>query len=239
MAHQMLLRRFEILLVVACLCTGEALAGIGASGEGSNPSTTTPYNGNQNGFEIIADVTYDPSAGPWIKQLVNDLGGGQIQSGMRVNITETLTNTGSLSWTDWHEEILTLTGGGGGGGTSLGFLFDKNFLNLMADYGNGFQPLVESVDYTVMEMDYLGPGSSGLNMGLEAIWIFFEPHAVIQTSDTLKIEKQIFEVHLDGNIWQQGEFVEIAQYPTIPEPSTMMLATMALGLFGWRRQQRT
>jgi|GEM_PF-4212926 len=235
MSGQMLFRGLVISLAVACLCATEALAGIGASEDVGNSSTTTEYNGGNGGFEIIEDVTYDPGAGPWIKQLINNPSGGPIVSGFRVNIMETLTNTGTRSWTDWHEEILTDTLINGF--PERGFLFDKNFLNLMADYGNGFQPLAEITDYTVMGMDYVGPGSSNENMGLEAIWIFFEPHAVIQTGDTLKIEKQIFEVHLDANVWQPGEFVEIAQYPTIPEPSSILLAAASLVFLACRRRK--
>lgn len=238
MSNLKLIRRLGVSLAVACLCTTEALAGIGASENEGNPSTTTQYVGNNSGFEITEDVTYDPSAGRWIKQLVNNpFGGSPIQSGLRVNITETLTNTGSSSWTDWHEEIITDTLINGF--PERGFLFDKNFLNLMADYGSGFQSLVEIVDYTVSAMDYVGPGSSNENMGLEAIWIFFEPHAVIKTGDTLKIEKQIFEVHLDANPWQPGEFVEIAQYPTIPEPTSLVLAAVAFGFIACRRRKHS
>ena len=51
---------------------------------------------------------------------------------------------------------------------------------------------------------------------------------LLQTGDKLKIEKRIFEVHLDGNVWQRGEFVEIAQYPTVPEPTTLTLASLGL-----------
>jgi hypothetical protein len=232
---QKLLRRLKFLLAVGCLCTTEAIAGVTASGDGSNPSTTTQHVGDENGFEITEDVAYDPSAGLWIKQLINDPNGVPIVSGTRVNITETLTNTGTSEWTDWHEEILTTTGGEE---SPLGFLFDKNSLNLMADYGSGFLALIEGVDYTVVEMDYLGPGWDDDNMGLEAIWIFFEPHAVIQAGDELKIEKQIFEVFLDGDVWDPGELVEIAQYPTVPEPSTFVLGTIGLLGLGCRRRKR-
>lgn len=238
MTGQSLFRGLATSLFVGCVCTVEAMAGITASGNFNNPSTTTQHVGDKpDGFEITDDVGFDPSKGPWIKQLVNDPQGIGISSGNRVNIIETFTNTGTQHWTDWHEEILTTTifvggggGGGGGGEPPPGFLFDKNFFNLMADRGAGFEGLVENVDYTKATMEFLGPGSGNDNMGLEAIWIFFEPHAAIQPGDTIKIEKQIFEVHLDGNIWQPGEFVEIAQYPTVPEPSCLLLAATLLGL---------
>jgi len=241
MSYQMLFSRFTIALALACVCTTAAAAGISASG-GGDGNTTTQYDGNSSGFAIDEGVAYDPSAGPWIKQLTNT--GNGIASGNRVNITETLTNIGPYGWTDWHEEIITTTTGGGGGGgggggePQLGFVFDKDFLSLMADYGSGFEALVENVDYSVMSMPYEGPGAGGDNMGLQAIWILFEPHAVIQTDDVLKIEKQIFEVYLDGNIWQQDEFVEIVEYPTIPEPSVFVLAAIGLLSLSIGRQRR-
>jgi hypothetical protein len=222
-----------LLLLFSCVTSH---AQISASDNDSAPSTVTQYFGNESdGFSLGAWVEFDPNSGPWVKQLTNEPSGSPIASGRRVTITETLQNFGTVSWTDWHEEILTET---------LidfqpqpGFLFDKNFLNLTADYGNGFQGLVGGVDYTVTEMQYNGPGSGNTNMGLQAIWIFFEPHAVIQPGDTLKIEKQIFEVHLDSNLWQPGEFVEIAQYPTVPEPSSCLLAAV-LGFFLLGRGKR-
>ena len=61
---------------------------------------------------------------------------------------------------------------------------------------------------------------------------------MIQPGDTLKIEKQIFEVHLDGNLWEPGEFAEIAQYPTIPEPSSFLLAATVLGFIVGGRRKR-
>ncbi len=128
--------------------TSAAQAAITASGNSGNPSTITPYNGSQGGFTISEDVAFDPSAGPWVKQLVNT--GGGISSGMRVNISETFTNAGPVAWTDWHEEIISTTDMGTGG-PQPGFLFDENSLSVSVDNGGGFQLLTEGLDYTLAQ----------------------------------------------------------------------------------------
>lgn len=214
-----------------------ATAGIGASGDFNKPSTDTDHLGDQfSGFDIVGDVTLDPSSGPWIKSLINS--GPSIASGTEVFINETFTNTGSIAWTDWHEEIISIAmaGGGGGGGTQVpGFLFRNGSVNLQADYGAGFVSLLEGPDYSLQTMDYNGPPISGNNNNWEAVWIFFEPHAVIQTGDTLRIEKRIFEIFGDGNIWQTNTSAQIAQYPT-PEPTTaLIIAPLATAVLLRRR----
>ncbi len=200
---------------------------LGASGNYNLPTTDTEYFGDQGGgFNITASLHLDPLAGPWVKSLTNS--GPSIASGTEVFIAETLTNDGSIPWTDWHEEILSIStvgggGGGGGGGIQVpGFLFRNGSVNLQADYGSGFVSLFEGPDYSLQSMDYNGPAISGNNNNWQAVWIFFEPHAVIQTGDTLRIEKRIFEIYGDGNIWQSGEAAQIAQYPT-PEPTTALI----------------
>jgi hypothetical protein len=192
-------------------------APLGASGNFNLPTTDTEYLGDQGGgFDIVASLHLDPFAGPWVKSLTNL--GPSLSSGTEVFITETLTNDGPITWTDWHEEIISV--GGGSGGQLPGFLFRNGSVNLQADYGAGFVSLFEGPDYTLQTMVYDGPPISGNNNNWEAVWIFFEPHAVIETGDTLRIEKRIFEIYGDGNIWQTGESAQIAQYPT-PEPTTL------------------
>ena len=212
-----------------------------ASFDDSNPSVTTQFNGNQGGFVVNENVSYDPNSGPWIKQFVN-VGGG-IGSGMNVPLTETFFNSGTATWTDWHEEILSTTmvpagtvGGGGGGGGGMvtvpGFLFRNNGSLVVKKNG---APLIQGTDYTRMTTDYMGSfAAGGPNWG--AIWILFEPSGLIHPGQTLTIEKQIFEVFEDSNIWMNGEYAEIQQYPTVPEPSSLiLLAAGATLLTLWRR----
>lgn len=231
-----LLTAATAMLVVACLSyTPSVFAQVGASGNNNQPSETTSYNLSQGGdsFDITEDVVLDPGSGPWLKELVNNSGQG-IASGMEKTINETLTNAGTIPWTDWHEEVISLT-------TiimpddAFGFVFPQNPINLMADYGGGFVNLVEGPDYSLIGTPYSGPGMAG-NMGYVAIDIFFAPGATIYPGDTLKIEKRIFEVFNDANIWQPGEAAVIAEYPT-PEPvSAALFAVGMLGLFARRRE---
>jgi hypothetical protein len=212
-------------------------AALGVSGDFGLPTTDTEYFGDQgSGFDIVASLHLDPLAGPWVKSLTNI--GPSLSSGTEVFITETLTNDGPIPWTDWHEEIISVAnvGGGGGGGTQVpGFLFRNGSVNLQADYGAGFVSLLEGPDYSLQTMDYNGPPVNGNNNNWEAVWIFFEPHAVIETGDTLRIEKRIFEIYGDGNIWQTGESAQIAQYPT-PEPTTaLIIAPLATAVLLRRR----
>ncbi len=209
-------------------------AAVTASGNQGNTPTVTQHNGNlANGFTVNEDVAFDSSAGHWIKQLVNS--GGGISSGDRVDIVETFTNTGLDAWTGWHEQIISVTEISG---PQPGFLFDENSLMVSVDAGGGFQLLSAGVDYNVVATDYMGPGMGVGNVGWQAVSIFFEPHALIQAGDALRIDKQIFEVFLDVDVWPTGEAAEIAQYPIVPEPSSWVLAALGLAGLAVRMSQR-
>ncbi|MEX2114320.1 MAG: hypothetical protein WD845_14095 [Pirellulales bacterium] len=215
--------------------TDVADAAITASGNQGNPTTVTQHDGNMgNGFAINEDVAFDTSGGPWVKQLVN--AGGGISSGVRVDITETFTNTGLNAWTGWHEQIISVTDISG---PQPGFLFDEDSLVVSLDAGGGFQPLSAGVDYSVVATDYTGPGMGVGNVGWQAVSIFFEPHSLVHAGDALRIDKQIFEVFLDVNIWPTGEAAEIAQYPTVPEPSAWVLAALGLAIVLPRARRRS
>jgi hypothetical protein len=85
----------------------------------------------------------------------------------------------------------------------------------------------------------MGGGDPG-NVGhWEAISILFAPHRVIETGDVLLIEKDIFEVFGDANIWMPGEAAQIAEYPTgVPEPAALSTLAIATGaLLGGRRRR--
>jgi len=202
-------------------------APLGASGNFNLPTTNTEHFGDQgSGFNITASLHLDPLAGPWVKSLTNN--GSSLSSGTEVFITETLTNDGPFSWSQWHMQIIGLV-------QVPGFLFRNGSVNLQADYGAGFVSLFEGPDYSLQTMDYNGPPISGNNNNLVAVWIFFEPHAVIKTGDTLRSESRIFEIFGDGNIWQTGESAQIAQYPT-PEPTTaLIIAPLATAVLLRRR----
>jgi len=179
---------------------------------------------------IVEDVALDFSAGPWLKDLVNATGSGFL-SGQNRTISETLTNAGTLTWTGWHERVVTRTTvGGGQPDNSPGFLFRPNSLTLSANRGAGFVPLVENVDYTVAATS--PPPGSGGGSEWETITITFTPQAVIEPGDILNIQKDIFEVFGDADIWMPGEAARIGEYPIgVPEPgglATIAVAAVAL-----------
>ena len=79
-------------LCAALAATRTALAVIAAGDNQFGPSTVSLYDGNQNtGFSVVEDVSYDGSAGQWLKKFRNDGTGpamGQIFSGTYVHIDE-------------------------------------------------------------------------------------------------------------------------------------------------------
>jgi hypothetical protein len=201
---------------------------IGASSDITQPITSTNHSvtGPPSGAStsIVADIAHDLNSGPWHKNLINN-GTNAIPSGNNVGIQEVLTNTGAATWTGWNERVVTRTTINTPN-DSPGFLFRQSSLALQADYGAGFVPLTQGPDYTVTVVPYSGPPDpSGNGQGWEEITIFLAPVRSIQTSNRLQINKQIFEVFLDGNLWNLGEAAEIAQYPiAVPEPASLGLA---------------
>src|SRR5206468_1166988 len=117
-----------------------------------------------------------------------------------------------------------------------GFLFNPNSLALSANYGGGFIPLAQGVDYTVAPTLYSGPPDPGNNGNWEAIDIFFAPNRVIATGNVLQIQKSIFEVFGDADPWRPAEASVIAEFPS-PEPTGFsFLAPLALA--GLARSRR-
>jgi hypothetical protein len=234
---------------VMLLAGGGAARGavIGASGDETQPSAETVYpvgggsgSGGPPNVLIVEDVALDFGAGVWMKDLVNATENG-FSSGQNRSIAELLTNAGSLTWTGWHERIVTRTTGGGGGGgpgnDPPGFLFRENSLVLSANYGAGVVPLTQGVDYTVAPTQ--GPPGSGNGPDWETITITFAPHAVIEPGDILEIRKDIFEVFGDGNIWMPEEAARIGQFPIgVPEPgAAVFIGGAAAGAMVRRRRR--
>jgi len=212
----------------------QAWAAVEASG-GAGPSVSTEQEGNVNGFTIVANVLHDPSAGPWEKHLVNT--GGGIESGLLVPITEVLTNIGTDAWTDWHEEIIGPFDTFGFGPATI-FAFERESVNV---YRNG-DLLSEGPDYTLQFTLHpvVQPGPNPQNHAesgqhWQSVSIFFSGSNSIQPSDTLTIEKNIFETYLNGTIWMPSIEPVIAQYPTVPEPTTLVYFLAALAVLGGRR----
>jgi hypothetical protein len=208
-----------------------AFATIVAGDNPSGPTSLSTYNDNGSGYLVVETVSYDGTAGAWQKELINNRN-GVIPSGNQVSIDEQLTNAGPRSWTDWHEAILPNPSDP----PFPDFLFTAGSLLVTRNA----VPLTAGIDYTLSTT--VDNSGIGITPGGDwvALSIFFSPSAVIQPGDVLGITKNIFEVFNDGDVWDVGEFALLGQYPTVPEPSSLVLA--AFGLIGlaawsWRRKR--
>jgi PEP-CTERM motif len=234
------MKRILCCVAVVLLSCGmnQAWAAVEASG-GAGPSVSTDHDGNANGFAITMNVLHDPSAGPWLKHLMNT--GSGIESGLLVPITEELTNIGNEAWTDWHEEIVGPVEDNTSFGPATAFAFERDSVDV---YRNG-NLLTKGPDYTLQFTLHpvVQPGPNPANHAeqgqhWQSVSIFFDASNTIQPSDTLTITKNIFETYLNGNIWSPGIVPVIAQYPTVPEPSTFVYLAAAVAVLGQRRLRR-
>jgi hypothetical protein len=209
-------------LLALCVVIGStrsALAVVADSDNPSGPSTTTHYTGNESsGFSIVENIAYDPSAGQWQKELENvgsGTGNGQIFSGVHVAVDELLTNVGEDTWTDWHEAVLSMNSSPPG----PDFLIDSGTMSV---YRNGGL-LNPGSDYSIVPVSLANEDSTP---DWSAVSIFFNPSSSIQPSDTLRITEQIYEVFGDGDTWVVGESAVLGQYPSVPEPASLSLASL-------------
>src|SRR5262245_37778905 len=82
--------RLSLAVALVTEAISSSAASIGASGDTNMPSTRIIY---FVGDPINESVAFDPTSGPWLKDLWNN--GGNIASGQNVLMTETLFNGGS------------------------------------------------------------------------------------------------------------------------------------------------
>jgi hypothetical protein len=208
---------------------------VSASGDLLQPSQSTS---NSITAPILESVAYDTSAGPWLNNMVNDMGHG-IASGNNVAIIEELTNSGGATWTAWSESVASRTAIDNPD-DAPGFLISPGTVSVEADLGSGFLTLVSGTDYVLTTTDYSGEPFSGNNGNWEAIRIDLMPSAQIAPGDKLRINKEVFEVFGDGNVWQPDEAAQIAEFPVVPEPGALAILALAaaLPLLRVRRHQR-
>jgi D-serine deaminase-like pyridoxal phosphate-dependent protein len=210
---------YVLVLCAVLAATRSALAVVAASDNPSGPSTTTHYTGNQSsGFSIVENIAYDPSAGQWQKELENvggTMGTGEIFSGTHVAVDERMTNAGEIAWTDWHEAVLSTNISPPG----PGFLIDSGTMSVFRNGGL----LTQGSDYSIVPVSLANEDSTP---DWSAVSIFFNPGSSIQPGDTLRISEQIYEVFGDGNTWVVGESAVLGQYPTVPEPASLSLASL-------------
>jgi hypothetical protein len=219
-------RSVLVLAFAISLFSSTAAAALPASPDPSMPSTVTTTDGNSAGFAVFEDVAYDPASGPWLLELRN--AGSGISSGDAVPLSLTLTNTGSIAWTEWHQAVASTTVTSSGV-TIPGFLFVADSL-VVARNGT---PLIEGVDYTLTPTAHTatdGP-PGGTNFGhWEGVSIVFSASGEIAPGQTLTIEQQIFEVFLDGDPWRPDDVAVIQQHPSVPEPRTWGMLALAVAL---------
>lgn len=221
---------------VLILCTAATRASaLSASPDPSMSSTVTSTDGDAGGFSVAENVAWDPAFGPWVTELRNT--GTGIASGDAVQLSESITNTGSLTWTEWHAAVVSTTVTSSAE-TIVGFLFVADSLVVMRDA----TPLVEGLDYTVTPIVHTATSGppGGTNFGnWEAVSILFSPSGQIAPGQTLSVEMQIFEVFLDGDPWRPDDVAVIQQFPTVPEPATWgMLAGGLVFVLRRRRSSR-
>ena len=155
-------------------------------------------------------------------------------------IREEFRNTGTQPWTDWHEEVVGPFSNFGFG-PATDFAFERESVDV---FRNGTL-LVENVDYTLAFTEHpvfqpVEPGGVGPGRHWQGFSLFFSPARVIGPSDVLRIEKNIFETYLNGTPWNMFLIAEIAEYPTVPEPAAVVMATLGLVALAFRcRRSRT
>ncbi len=194
-----------------------------ASSNFSEPSVQTSHDmqslqGGGLGWEIGSAnnrtvVTLDPTAGPWIKNLFGPNGGNVnaddtgFTASSSYQLNEHFVIGGPLSWTDFHEVVLTP-------GWDIGALISANGapvpgLQVDITYTNGSTRLGSMS----MTFDPLAPGTQ-IDLTKQLIWVG--------------------DPNVQGNLF--SGVVQVAEYPT-PEPASAALFGMGvIGLFLLRRR---
>jgi hypothetical protein len=165
------------------------------------------------------DLCYDPTAGPWLKTLQGENGGAFTAvdevfadhlSTHGYTLSESLHITGDVSISDWHEEILT-----------PGWKWETVAMLLIQPNNNfaippGFELAFSADDDTVS--------------------FFFDP---LPPSTQILITKTLAYVGANPAVAGEADFngvVTVKQYPTIPEPSLILLLGAGLAFERLRRR---
>ncbi len=197
-----------------------AVLGIPAS-DGSGTSAGSEYEPEGDGWVVEdpygggnQDVYYDPDAGPWIKTLtlLDPAVAGTIYT-----LTENLHVGGgpdgtAPAWYDYHEEILT-----------PGWTWNPT--------GPGGEN-----QWSFSASNWFGIWTYVIPLGNTKVDWTFNPPLPVCTNLTLTK----YLIYNGGTGADPNAPIIIAEYPTIPEPGTLvLLATAGLGLllFAWRRRK--
>jgi hypothetical protein len=198
----------------------EAAPPFGASG-GDGPTTTSAYNLAGTGWFVddgtfpaslggFQEIAYDPAAGPWHKRLLGGDGGEFAASDTGVgalmvfSVTEQITVGGTVPWMDWHELILQpgwrwLDDRAGSGEPTIHFASGVTIPGLEVSFTDPTPTSGGQLDFT---FDPLAPGTN----------IRITKRLIFEGLDPL----------LPGDVFLGT--LDIYQYPTVPEPATLVLA---------------
>ena len=163
--------------------TGVSMGGAGSAVVNADGSVT-----------IEMDAYWDPNGEPIIKIFNTD---GQAGT---VTLTETIHNSGSMPWVDWHEQLLVP-----GDGTSSGWVPSPDTDDLW--WGDPSRNSGQQAHSNP-------PGNVDIDHPTDVISFWFPP---VANSQFLVITKDIL-------IPEGMTQFAIAEWPTVPEPSVMLLA---------------
>jgi hypothetical protein len=151
----------------------------------------------------------DPTAGPWIKQLNHPGDAGGIVPGTPFDIAEYFVYGTGNHWKGWTEIILTPGWAWG----NDAFLYNETNDAFAQEWPNGV------------------PGQVNGNM----LMFSFGP-TYLFPGDEVVIHKQIVCIETDA--CAEAGFLQIAQYPKVPEPGTLLLLAGGLAGLALRRRRR-
>jgi len=163
--------------------TGVSMGGHGTAGINADGSVTSQM-----------DAAWDPNGGPIIKVFSTDGKAGII------TLTETIHNSGTVAWTDWHEQLLVP------GESGTGWVPSPDTDNLW--WGDGNNPGNEPNTNPPSTWDVDHPND---------VMSFWFPATPVHPSQFLVITKDIL-------VPEGMTTFAIAEWPTVPEPSVMVLA---------------
>ncbi len=212
--------------VFGFMACSSARADIAAgNGDGAGALSSFSYLDKAGGWNVEPPeggyflIYLDPNAGPWRKTLGAPNGGFVVNQSYKLSeLLQVATDPSvpplpSPPWTDYHESILT---------PGWMWIEDQSDPSLTWTFGTNQPGLVAShlIDA----------------VGINADWTF-APAAAIDT--TMMITKYV--QYVGGAGADPFAPLVVAQYPTVPEPSTIVLLLVgaaAMLLYGWRRRNR-